>query len=66
MWWQLWQIDRWTEKFGRQVFVEVDPDGSVYSVYWDGMEQEWDDETGEVIRTGWRPEDLQAMLPNSP
>ncbi len=66
VWWQLWQIDRWTQKFERQVFVEVDPDGTVYSVYWEGMEHEWDEETGEIIRNGWRPDDLDPLLPNSP
>ncbi len=66
VWWQLWQIDRWTARFARQVFVEVDPDGQVYSVYWEGMEHEWNEDTGEVIHTGWRPSDLDPFLPNSP
>ena len=65
LFWQLWQIDRWTEYTGRQVFVEVDRQGRAYSTWWEGMDLIWDEETGESSRP-WRMSDLQDMLPNSP
>ena len=65
LFWQLWQIDRWTAYTGRRVFVEVDRQGRAYSTWWEGMDLYWDEETGESYRP-WRMSDLQELLPNSP
>ncbi len=59
--WQLWEIDRWSAHFQRCVFVEVEPDGKVYSVWWEGMHDTWDDETHEKLN--WSPGDLDKYLP---
>ena len=64
LFWQLWQIDRWTEYTGRQVFVEVDRQGRAYSTWWEGMDLYWDEETGESYRP-WRMSDLQDLLPGT-
>ncbi len=61
VWWQLWEIDRWTAHFGRQVFVEVEPDGIVYLVWWEGMHDRWDEDTHEKLT--WSPGDLKQYLP---
>ena len=64
LFWQLWQIDRWTEYTGRQVCVEVDRQGRAYSTWWEGMDLIWDEETGESYRP-WRESDLQELLPST-
>ena len=65
VWWWLRRVDQWTELTGRQVFVEVGPDGTVYSPWWEGMFEPWDDETGESLRTIWRPSDMNTHLPGA-
>ncbi len=61
VWWQLREIDRWSAHFQRRVFVEVEPDGKVYSVWWEGMHDRWDEETHEKLN--WSPGDLEQYLP---
>jgi len=61
VWWQLREIDRWSAHFQRRVFVEVEPDGKVYSVWWEGMHDRWDEETHEKL--SWSPSDLDPYLP---
>ncbi|MEO0550862.1 MAG: hypothetical protein AAFZ91_13165 [Pseudomonadota bacterium] len=63
VWWWLRRVDQWTELTGRRVFVEVAPDGTVYSPWWDGMFETWDDETGQPLRNSWQPGDVDAHLP---
>ncbi|MEM9939654.1 MAG: hypothetical protein AAF768_12450 [Pseudomonadota bacterium] len=63
VWWWLRRVDQWTELTGRRVFVEVAPDGTVYSPWWDGMFDTWDDETGEQTHTSWQPGDMNPHLP---
>ena len=56
--WQLLQIDLWVEDTGRAVYGAVcRRTGRVYVDFWE------DDPSEEQ---SWTPEDLQALLPNSP
>jgi len=63
VWWWLRRVDQWTELTGREVFVEVGPDGTVYSPWWDGMFETWDEETGQRLNTRWQPSDMNPHLP---